>query len=204
MMWALLCALVLPQVAQAERFRVDGDRLIFDTLVKVDGELRDIRRPDVEAMRDILREVPGIRVLELNSTGGGHYPAMDLASLIIDFELDTHVADTCESSCVTVFLAGTRRTLARGARLGFHQLSWEADSLQSYYDDNRERRNWDTPYDFAEWMYEDTQTETYNRLAYMIARGVDASFAIQSIRKPDTGMWFPYRSVLLAAGVLTE
>lgn len=199
---AALCAIALP--AQADRYVIADDRLIFDTSVPVDGEDRDIRAPDVTAIRDLLRDNPGIRVLELKSGGGGHYPAMDLASLVIDFELDTHVEDYCESSCVTVFLGGTKRTLARGARLGFHQLSWSASSIQSYYDDHKEGRNWDTPFDFAEWFYEDTQTETYTRLAYMIARGVDAEFAVQSIRKPDTGMWFPYRAVLLAAGVVTD
>ena len=190
--------------AQAERFVVAGDRLIFDTTVPVDGETRDIRKQDVAALRDILRDNPDIGVLELNSTGGGHYPAMDLAALVIDFELDTHVEDTCESSCVTVYLGGDKRTLARGARLGFHQLSWGASSIRSYYEDHKDNRDWDTPFDFSEWLYEDTQTETYTRLAYMIARGVDAEFAVQSIRKPDAGMWFPYRAVLLAAGVVTE
>ena len=94
--------------------------------------------------------------------------------------------------------------MARGARIGFHQLSWIAQAVSEYYDDNRARRGWQTPFDFAEWMYEDTQTETYNRLIYMLSRGVDAAFSIQTIRKPDQSMWFPHRPVLLAAGVLTE
>lgn len=200
----LLTCLVLPGPAAAERFRVEGDRLIYDTVAEVDGEQRDIRSDDVEAMRDALRANPGIRTLEIKSTGGGHYPSMELAALVIDFELDTHVQDTCESSCVPVFLGGTRRTMARGARIGFHQLSWNAEAVENYYNENRDHREWQTPFDFAEWMYEDTQTETYNRLAYMISRGVDAGFAVQTIRKPDTTMWFPLRPVLMAAGVLTE
>jgi len=187
-----------------KRFEVDGDRLIYDSSVPVDGEDRDISYGDVARMRDLLRAAPDIRTLELNSTGGGHYSAMELSALAIDFELDTHVVETCESSCVSVFLAGTNRTLARGARLGFHQLTWTARSVEEYYDKHRKRRGWDSPFDFAEWMYEDTQTETYIRLAYMVSRGVDPGFAIQSIRKPDTSMWFPPRAVLLASGVLTQ
>lgn len=186
------------------RFRVEGDRLYYDSSVSEDGEDRDIVYADVAVMRSHLRGSPDVRVLELNSTGGGHYSAMDLAALVIDFELDTHVAETCESSCVSVFLGGKSRTLARGARLGFHQLTWSARSVEEYYDKHRKRRGWATPFEFAEWMYEDTQTETYNRLAYMVSRGVDPGFAVQSIRKPDTSMWFPARAVLLAAGVLTQ
>lgn len=196
--WAALAG-----AAQAERFQVDGNRLIFDTITPVDGEPRDIGDADVEAMRDVLRANPAVQVVEINSTGGGHYPAMDLAALIIDFDLDTHVANACESSCVTVFLGGKRRSMARGARIGFHQLSWGAEALKSYYDDNRTRYGWETPFKFTEWVYEDTQTETFNRLTYMMSRGVDAEFAIRTLRRPDTGLWFPYRAVLMAAGVLT-
>lgn len=201
-----VCA-ALPLFAQdlpADRFTVRGDVLVFDTTKEIDGKEYDIRYADVDAMRSALRDNPNVTTLEITSTGGGHYPAMDLAALVIDFGLDTHVVDTCESSCVTVFLGGTKRTLAKGARLGFHQLSWNASSVHDYYNKHRERRGWDTPFVFAEWMYQDTQTETYNRLTYMVRRGVDAQFAIQTIRKPDTSMWFPYRSVLAAAGVITE
>ena len=186
------------------RFEVVGERLIFDSLVLVDGQERDIRYSDVEEMRRLLRAHPEIRLLELNSAGGAHYPALDLAALVIDFDLDTHVNGTCESSCVSVFLGGRTRTLAKGGRIGFHQLSWHRKAVEEYYNTHRDRNDWQTPFEFAEWMYQDTQTETYNRLIYMIQRGVDPQFAIRSIRKPDTTMWFPYRAVLLAAGVLTE
>ena len=194
----------LAQEAGAERFVVEGDRLFFDTTVLVDGKERDIRYSDIDALRDLLRRHAGIKVLEVNSSGGGHYPSMDIAALVIDFDLDTHVENSCESSCVNVFLAGNKRTMARGARIGFHQLSWTARSVEDYYNKHRERREWDTPFRFAEWMYQDTQSETYNRLNYMVQRGVDAQFAIQTIRKPDTSMWFPYRAVLVAAGVVTD
>lgn len=197
-------AAVLAEPGEAARFSVQDDRLIFDTTVKVDGKERDIHYADVDALRDMLRAHDSVKVLELNSTGGGHYPSVDLAALVIDFELDTHVEASCESSCVTVFLGGTKRTMAKGARLGFHQLSWNAAAVEDYYNKHRERRGWETPYAFAEWMYADTQTETYNRLNYMVRRGVDPLFAIRTIRKPDGSMWFPYRAVLLAAGVLTQ
>jgi hypothetical protein len=192
------------QDAPQGRFDVSGDRLIYDTTIPIDGKERDIRYADVDVLRDTLRAHPEIRVLELNSSGGGHYPSLDLAALVIDFELDTHVSGTCESSCVSVFLGGTKRTMDKGGRIGFHQLGWNDAAVEDYYNKHRERRGWKTPFEFAEWMYQDTQTETYNRLDYMVQRGVEPRFAIQTIRKPDTSMWFPYRAVLLAAGVLTD
>ncbi|MEM6305423.1 MAG: hypothetical protein AAF744_11920 [Pseudomonadota bacterium] len=208
---AAWCAMVAPAFAQTDaaepepqRFSVEGETLTYDTTVLVNGRELDIRQSDVREMRALLRDNPGVTRLALRSTGGGHYPAMDMAALVIDFELDTHVEDFCESSCVTVFLGGAKRSMAKGARLGFHQLSWGANSVQDYYNKHRQRRGWDTPFDFAEWLYKDTQTETYTRLAYMVERGVDAEFAIQSLRRPDATMWFPYRSVLKAAGVITQ
>lgn len=206
---ALLCATFLAPglplgAEEAARFAVVETRLLYDTTVPVDGEEVEIRGADVDILRDQLRANPDVSLLQIRSTGGGHYPSMDIAALVIDFGLDTHVEDFCESACVTVFLAGKNRTMALGARIGFHQLSWNAASVAEYYDNNKDRRNWETPFDFAEWMYQDTQTETYNRLAYMVSRGVNAEFAIQSIRKPDTSMWYPYRAVLLGAGVLTQ
>lgn len=200
----LLCANASVGAEEGARFAVNGDRLIYDTTVSSEDENAEIHGNDITDLRDMLRANPDVRVLELKSTGGGHYPSMDMAALVIDFGLDTHVEDFCESACVTVFLAGKTRTMALGGRLGFHQLSWNADAVQEYYDNNHERRGWQTPFDFAEWMYKDTQTETYNRLSYMVSRGVQAEFAIQSIRKPDTSMWFPYRAVLMGAGVLTQ
>jgi hypothetical protein len=204
---ALTLCLGNPAHAQedtSERFVIGGERLLFDTTIPIEGKERDIRYADLDHLRDLLRKHAEVKVLEINSGGGGHYPSMDIAALVIDFDLDTHVQNSCESSCVNVFLAGNKRTMARGARIGFHQLSWTARSVEEYYDKHRERRQWETPFRFAEWMYQDTQTETFNRLSYMVQRGVDAQFAIQTIRKPDTSMWYPYRAALLAAGVVTE
>ena len=171
---------------------------------RIDGKERGVRGADIKALREMLRKHPDITTMELESTGGSHYPSMEIGDLVIDFGLDTHVPNICESSCVTSFLGGTNRTMARGARLGFHQLSWDPKDAEEYYKEHREWREWETPFEFVEWMNQDTQTETFNRLTYMINRGVDPRFAIQSLRRPDASMWRPYRAVLLAAGVLTE
>lgn len=186
------------------RFVLDGERLIFDTVALLDGEEVGIRFADADTLREMLRRHDEIAVLELNSEGGGVFSAMRLAELVIDFELDTDVRNICESSCVTILLGGTKRTMARGARIGFHQFSWSVEAMTEYYEDSREDEGWETPFEFASWVYTDTQTETYNRLQYLIARGVDPTFAIQTLRRPDGSMWRPYRAVLLAAGVLTQ
>ena len=202
-----LVALIIAGGVSAEenpKFTVADDRLIFDTETIEDMPEAEIRPQDVDDLRAILRDNSAITTLVLNSNGGQVWAADKMSDIVIDFGLDTHVDGDCDSSCVTVFLAGDKRTMARGSRLGFHQYFWSAGSVESYYDRHRDSRNWETPFDFASWMYNDIQSEVHERLSYMVARGVDPGFAIQTLRRPDGDMWRPYRSVLRAAGVLTD
>ena len=94
--------------------------------------------------------------------------------------------------------------MSRGSRLGFHRFSWSADAIEDYYLRERDDNEWETPFDFAEWMYEDTQNEVYDYLRYIIERGVSAEFAIEVISETNDGLWRPKRRQLVAAEVLTE
>lgn len=180
-------------------FRMTDDVLVYDT-----GDDGGIEAGDTDRLVAVLRANPSVTRVELNSSGGDYFESFDLAHVIADFGLDTHVAGTCESSCAHVFLGGTRRTLARGGRIGFHQTTWSAESAQSYFDDWAEDERWRTPFDMVSWTYEDTQTEIYERLMFMIDRGVAPRFAIETLRQPADGIWHPDRAELLAAGFLTE
>lgn len=195
---ALWCA---PTPSHAQELRVEGDTLIFDTDSVTDAE---IDRADVEVILGLLRANPGITTLRLNSGGGQIYAARDIADIIIDFGLDTVVDGTCDSSCVIVFLGGTNRSMTLGSRLGFHARSWSAGDIASYYDTWRESEGWNSLFDFAAWLYQDTQAESAELLAYMVERGVDPGFAIESVRKRSFDMWRPRRVDLRAADVLTE
>lgn len=197
---ALILALVAAPAAAEGPFRVAGEVLIYDTEAAETG----IEVGDTERLVALLRAHPEVRVVELNSSGGDYFESFDMAHAIADFELDTRVVGSCESSCAHVFLGGVRRTLARGGRIGFHQSTWGADSAESYYDDWAAEERWQTPFDMVSWTYEDTQTEVYDRLMFMIDRGVDPRFAIETLRQPAGGIWYPDRAALLAAGYLTE
>lgn len=193
-----------PAHAESGKFRVNGDVLIYDTDTPNENEREGIKSADIDIMLELLRATPGIRTVQLNSTGGSVWSSYKLSDIILDFELDTHVHGDCDSSCVTVFLAGQNRTMSRGSRIGFHQIYWSAENIEGYYNDNREDDDWDSPFEFAEWMYQDTQDEIYTALKYLTSRGVDPAFAIETIRDPDGSMWRPRRGALLKAGVLTE
>lgn len=181
------------------KFDVQGSTLIYDTEDRVNSE---IESEDVDLLLNVLRDNEGITVLELNSTGGSVWAGREMARIVVDFGLDTIVNGECSSSCVRIFLAGNNRQMTLGSKIGFHQPRWSAASMESYYEKWREDDGWDTPFEFAEWVFDDTQREFHEDLAYMIDRGVSAEFAVRSKGIPNDDNWFPTRVELTLAGVL--
>lgn len=204
----VLTPFVAPSLAAAQdhaaKFRVEGDRVIYDTFDVPDGLDDDLESGDAEGLREILNAHPDVTTLELNSGGGSLWAARKMSDIVIDYGLNTHVNGDCSSSCVRVFLAGAERSMGRGSRIGFHINSWSAGNVENYYDNQAEKEGWNDPFEFASWMYEDTQKETHEGLLYMVDRGVDPLFAIQTMQASAGDMWYPYRIKLRAAGVLTR
>jgi hypothetical protein len=185
------------------KFSVDGTTLIYNSQIEINGVYAEISEGDAGLLAEHLRQNKDIAVLQLTSSGGAVWVGAEMARIVQDYALDTRVVDECSSACVTVFLAGGRREMTRGSRIGFHQNSWHADDIRDYYKYWREQSHWHTPWDFATWLYGDTQHTTAEQIAYMLSRGVDPAFAVESkIYRP--GMWFPTRQELEEAGVLRE
>ena len=199
-------AALFPVVAEPAtsdgRLTVAGDRLVHDT--ETEGDASGIEPGDADAIARVLRDHSGVTVIEMNSTGGDYFEAFLIADVIADFGLATHVAGSYESSCAHAFLGGARRTMARGARIGFHRSTWDAGSAADYYEGVGAEEGWRSPFDMVSWVYEDTQAEVYDRLVFMVDRGVDARFANETLRPDATRMWDPSRPRLLAARYLTE
>ena len=190
--------------ADSPKLRIDGDRLIYDTQNVPEDIESSIIWEDIDVMMDLLKENPQIKVLELNSGGGYFNAAAEMSTRLIDFDLHTHVNGECSSVCIRVFLAGKKRTMERGSLIGLHQLYWNPQSMQEYYDDVAQEEGWDTPFEFASWLYSNTQTELHEQLLYMVRRGVEPIFAIEALERGPDEMWYPWRARLLASGVLTE
>ena len=187
----------------AEKFKLDGEILFYDTDSAPLGQ-DEINWQDVATLVFLLRQQQQIEVLHLNSAGGLIEAAREMADIIIDFELDTRVTDECASACVTLFLAGENRQLDRGGRLGFHRISWDAASMEEYYKDARADIGWDSLYEFASWSYEEAQKDVLSEMEYLLERGVDPEFAIKTLRAENADMWFPRRLELTLAGVLSK
>lgn len=205
---AFLC-LVLPVAAAAkealpQKFSLRGQTLVYDTETDVEGEPAEITDEDIDKLQGILAQTPEITELQLNSIGGSVYAGEELAALVLEYGLNTVIDGECISACVDVFLAGNRRRMTLGSRIGFHQRNWPAPAVQKFYRSERKAQRWSTPFEFGSWIYEDTQREIYDHLSYMVARGVDPGFAIETLRTDPGGEWYPSRLRLIAAGVLRE
>ena len=186
------------------KFTVDGQVLIYDTEMQILGEDAEMTVDDVDDLKDMLSKHPEVTELQLNSSGGSVFAGEEMAWIVIDFGLDTTVSGECISACIDLFLAGNRRRMTLGSKMGFHQRRWAPKSVKSYYENWSAEEGWETPFDFGSWIYADTQTEIYQHLKYLIERGVDAGFAVETLRVDSGAEWYPSRLKLIAAGVLRE
>ena len=194
----------LTATSEASKFELNGSTLIYDTSSASNEQEQEITWEDVDELDALLKSEQSIKEIELNSAGGDVDAAFYMADLIIDYELDTNVNGTCESACTLMLLAGERRTVERGSWVGFHQSYWDAPYIQGYFERNKDSKGWSNAFEFASWMYEDTQREVLRNLQYFVERGVDAGFAIKTMKATSDDMWYPRRKELEAAGVIVE
>lgn len=194
--------LLFPSSSYAQKFSVKGNTLNYNTFI--DGVNYDISWEDVDEFKSTLLKNPKISKLNLTSEGGDLYASREMANLVIDFELDTHVIEECSSACVFVFLGGNKRTMQRGSKLGFHQTSWEASNIEAYYNETKEDEGWESVFDFASWIVDDTQKEVLIDFEYYLERNVSGKFAIKTLQATSDDMWYPRRKELEDAGVLID
>ena len=200
----LLAIILSASHALADKFSINGDILTYDTSLAEKEEDQEINWADAEELESLLRKNSDVKVIHLESYGGLTAAAMHIADVVIDYELNTFVDGECSSSCVTIFLAGEKRTLARGSWLGFHKTSWDSDSMKDYYESEKDSEEWDSPFEFTEWVFDDTQEQILKDFEYMLERGVTPSFAIKTLRADSDDMWYPRRKELVAAGVVND
>ena len=194
---------VLPSWAN-EKFSIDGDTLIYDTFKAKDETLAEINWEDCDVLSQILLENPNIKTVQLNSLGGLIEAAVYMSDIIIDYELDTHIVGECLSSCAILFIAGEKRTIQRGSWIGFHQGSWDKDSIKEHFEANKDDYGWKDAFEHSSWIYKDTQKEIFRDMEYLIERGVEPLFAIKTMKADSKDMWYPRRKELEAAGVIRE
>ncbi|MGI9310021.1 MAG: hypothetical protein ACR2P7_00640 [bacterium] len=188
-----------------EKFSIDGGILHYNTDLPKNENDQEITEDDVDYFKKVLKENPDIKTVHITSSGGITWAAIEIADLIIDYDLNTHVTGVCFSACPLLFLGGTKRTLERGSKIGFHRSWWPVDDLKEYYESEKEYYEWESVYDFASWVHDDAQEDMYNHFKFLLERGIEPSFVIETVSaRSDEDGWYPRRKQLLNAGFLTE
>jgi len=189
-----------------EKFKVDGDILHYNTELAVDEVNQEINWDDVDYFLKTLKENPNIKILHLTSWGGSINASVEMADIIIDFELDTHVKEICFSACNLLLIGGEIRTLEKGSKIGFHRSSWGSEDMKSYYEDKetKEYYGWENEFDFSSWVYDDSQEDIYKQFKYYLERGISPEFVIETMRARSEDGWYPRRKELLEANIITK
>jgi hypothetical protein len=208
---ATITAATFPSVGFAEneafattqtRITLQGERIIFDGSVTSENGYDGLDFPDVEKIQRLLKSNPGIKTLEIKSEWGVTDAALDLAAIIIDYNLNTNVVSKCEGACTLVFIAGQSRTLELGARLGFRGTSWSRDSMKEYYENERESHGWMDEIAFASWAYEEGMRDFSKKVALLSSKGVDFEFINRMAYVGHDDIWYPTRDELVKFGLV--
>ena len=127
----------------------------------------------------ILNASRQIKVVHLDSLGGRIGEAEKLNKVIRSKNLDTYVSSKCMSACTVAFAGGARRTLRKGAVLGFHAPSFPGMSKEELAEASTSQKD------------------------IFVAAGFDKEFVDQALSTPSSGLWKPAFSVLLQAKAIT-
>lgn len=189
-----------------ERFETDGKELIFNLKVPYTDDPKSTKLiwRDVEEFQLYVMENPALRLVSISGPGGHGPAAEEIAKTILEFDLDTQAFGDCMSACSRIFLAGRARTLANGARLGFHRPYIIGTEEREYFLSHRENRGWDTEFDYVEWIYDVAWGDTLQTIEFMTSRGVSLAFILEAFAYNSYDMWFPENEILLKSGVLTS
>jgi hypothetical protein len=139
-----------------------------------------IRAGSEKELERILRAVPRVKVLHVNSIGGRIREAERMAELVRMKGLTTYTSEECLSAATLVFIAGKERVVSSRARIGFHQ-GWFPGMTE------QQRR---------------ASNEALRKT--MLLAGVSDEFITHVLATPHESMWYPTKQEMRQAGVITS
>ncbi|MBI5718302.1 MAG: hypothetical protein HZC37_11530 [Burkholderiales bacterium] len=134
---------------------------------------------DAERIRALTAKAGGLRIVELDSPGGRLKEGEEIAALVKRAAWHTRTTGACESACTLVHMAGERKQLLPGAKIGFHRAS--AGTVNPVLDN------------------------LANRELVRIYReaGLPERFIERTLATPASRMWYPSRDELVGAGLVS-
>lgn len=176
---------VLPELPSQLRMAAGSDPIgRLDIRVAPDGRSVTLSGPfgagAASRFERTLKSAPQLQRVVLESPGGRLFEANEIATQVRQRGLQTRAEGDCASACTLVFIAGTHRSVARAAKLGFHRAS--VQSMNPLHDQLANKK-----------------------LAILYDKaGLPRYFISRVLETPSSHMWFPETDVLVAAGVLPK
>jgi hypothetical protein len=188
------------------RYTILDDTLTLDMRVEEPGYEFDgaLDEYDETEVISYLFDNPQIKTLRVTGPGGYMPTASAIAEYLIRHDINTEAIGECDSACAQIFLGGKTRTLAPGAKLGFHRPHLVKEREKQFYEENHVKKGWKDRFDYGIDTYDLAMLHMVKRIEYMLSRGVDMDFILKRYTTSSYDMWYPSREELLEAGVLTE
>ena len=188
------------------RYTIVGDTLTLDMRVEEPGYEFDgaLDEYDETEVISYLFDHPKINTLRVTGPGGSMHTASAIAEYLIRHDINTEAVGECDSACAHIFLGGKTRTLARGAKLGFHRPHLVKEREQKFYEENHIKKGWKDRFDYGIDTYDLAMLHMVKGIEYMLSRGVDIDFILKKYTTSSYDIWYPSKEELLEAGVLTK
>jgi len=188
------------------RYTILDDTLTLDMRVEepsyeFDGALDEYDETEVISY---LFDNPQIKTLRVTGPGGYLPTASAIAEYLIRHDINTEAIGECDSACAQIFLGGKIRTLAPGAKLGFHRPHLVKEREKQFYEENHVKKGWKDRFDYGIDTYDLAMLHMVKRIEYMLSRGVDIDFILKKYTTSSYDIWHPSKEELLKAGVLTK
>lgn len=184
-----------------ERISVDGDAIVYDGGVEA---LDESAPADTDAIRHLLTSERAIRRIILTGQFDKTTSALDVARVIDDFGLDTEIRDECTDGCLYMFVAGEKRLLQKGAKLGVRRRMVSAGYVKDHFEERKARYGWEDEFGQAAMLYDVGQSDMRWSLLYLMDHGVSLEFALRVFATPRDDMWWPNRDELVEGGVVEQ
>lgn len=182
-----------------ERISVEGAAIVYDSGVEV---LDESAPADADVLRHLLASEKAIRRIILTGTFAKTGGALDVARVIDDFDLDTEIRDECTDGCLYMFVAGEKRLLQKGAKLGVRRRMVSAEYVKDNFEERKARYGWEDEFGQAAMLYDVGQSDMRRSLLYLMDHGVSLEFALRVFATPREDMWWPERAELVEGGVI--
>ena len=188
------------------RYTIDGDTLTLDMTIKEPGYEFDgaLDEYDETEVISYLFDNPQIKTLRVTGPGGYLPTASAIAEYLIRHDINTEAMGECNSACAHIFLGGKTRTLALGAKLGFHRPHLNKEREKQFYEENHVKKGWKDRFDYGIDTYDLAMLHMVKSIEYMLNRGVDIDFILKRYLTSSYDIWYPSKAELLEAGVLTK